>query len=179
MVERERPDLVLADLSLRDSSGLELIKDLVARNPAVKILVLSLHDETVYAERALQAGARGFLMKVAPTEELMDAIRTVLSGLVYVSAKMQERMLSKMTARAGGGDEPMRVLSDREIEVFELIGRGLPTRAIAERLNVGVKTVETHRLHLKEKLHLASSSELVRFAVEWTMQEVSATSQQL
>lgn len=171
LVERERPDLVLVDLSLRESSGLELIKDLTVRIPCIRILVLSLHDETIYAERALQAGAHGFLMKIAPTAELMIAIRSVLDGLVYVSARMQNRLLRKMAQGKEGMTAPFRSLSDREIEVFQLIGEGRSTREIADQLRLGIKAVETHRAHIKLKLNIDSSNELVRFAVGWSMQE--------
>ena len=162
------PDLVIVDLSLAESSGLELIKDLKLRHPSLPALVLSTHDESLYAERALRAGARGYVMKQAPTAEVMNAIRVVLAGELYLSEAMRTKMVHKQLH----GQRPSRTrgiesLTDRELEVFDLIGRGHPTASVAARLHLSVSTVETHRAHIKEKLRLAHATELVRHAVEW------------
>jgi DNA-binding NarL/FixJ family response regulator len=163
-----RPDLVIVDVSLPDSHGIELIKDLRSRYPKLWILVLSMHDETLYAERALRAGAHGYIMKQEPTEVLMAAIRQVLRGKTYLSPRMHERVARRFAsgARAPIASEVER-LSDRELEVFELIGRGRGTRQIARQLRLSPSTVDTHRAHLKEKLQAESGLDLVRRAVEW------------
>ncbi len=167
-IQEAQPDLAIVDISLSESSGLDLIKDLKCQLAALPVLVLSTHDEALYAERALRAGARGYVMKQAPTSEVMKAIRTVLAGELYLSDPMQTRLVrqqfdhSKPRARA-----ELAGLSDRELQVFELLGHGHTTRRIATRLHVSVSTVETHRAHLKEKLRLTNAVQLVRRAVEW------------
>jgi DNA-binding NarL/FixJ family response regulator len=168
-VEKLAPDLVLVDLSMGERSGLELIKDLHALHPHVPVLVFSMHYETLYAERALRAGARGYVMKSEGAEKLISAVRAVLSGNVYLSPVMRDRAVHRFARgpAAVKGDNAA-VLSDRELEVFELIGQGLGTRQISERLKLSTSTVETHRSHIKEKLNLGSATELVRAAVEWT-----------
>lgn len=167
-VNAEPPDLVLCDLSLAERSGLELIKDLHALHPDVPILVFSMHYESLYAERVLRAGARGYIMKSEGASKLLEAIRQVLRGEVYLSEVMRDRAVYRFTHGPGTatGDNSA-ALSDRELEVFELIGQALGTREIAARLHVSRSTVETHRAHIKEKLGLASATELVRAAVEW------------
>jgi DNA-binding NarL/FixJ family response regulator len=159
---------VLLDVSLPDGHGIELVKDLKARYPDLRVLVLSMHDEVLYAERAIRAGASGYIMKQEPTDTVLTAARQILSGKPYLSPKLQERVLQRFAA---GISEPvtseLERLTDRELEVFELIGRGRGTREIAEQLRLSVSTVETHRAHLKEKLELDSAPELVRRAVEW------------
>jgi DNA-binding NarL/FixJ family response regulator len=163
-----KPDLVLVDISLGGTSGIELIKDLGRRCAVLPILVLSTHDELLYAERSLRAGAKGYVMKHEPTERVMAAIRLVLRGGVYLSEQMHSRLLRKM---ARGPTVPqvseMDQLSDRELEVFELIGGGCTTAQIAASLHLGVSTVETYRAHIKEKLKLENATELMRRAVEW------------
>ena len=168
-VERLGPDLVLVDLSMGERSGLELIKDLHALHPHVPVLVFSMHYETLYAERVLRAGARGYVMKSEGAEKLLDAIRCVLGGTVYLSTVMRDRAVHRFARgpAAVKGDNAA-ALSDRELEVFELIGQGLGTRQITARLRLSTSTVETHRAHIKEKLNLQSATELVRAAVEWT-----------
>lgn len=167
-VETLKPDLVIVDISLADANGLELIKNVRARFAALPMLVLSTHDESLYAERAFRAGARGYVMKQAPTAEVMKAIRTVLGGDLYMSEPMRTKLVHR---HLSGGREPggmeVDVLSDRELEVFELIGQGFATRRIAGKLRVSVSTIETHRAHLKQKLRLKDAMELVRRAVEW------------
>ncbi len=165
---RQRPDLILTDLTMPGRSGLEFIKDLRAAHPEVPILVVSMHDEAVYAERALRAGARGYIMKEAGGENLLGAIRQVLRGEVYVSHKMSARILEAVSSRRPrGSSSPIEQLTDREFEVFQLIGQGKGTREIAAELHLSPKTVDVHRSHLKEKLGLADSTALIRHAVRW------------
>ena len=163
-----KPDLVLADISLPDKNGLELIKDMQAIQPGLTVLVISMHDESLYAERVLRAGGRGYIMKQEGGKKLMAAIRQVLSGQIYVSEKMSARILEGFSGqRASTGSSPVDKLSDRELEVLELVGEGKGTREIAGQLHLSVKTVEVHRAHIKEKLGLKTAPELVRFAVRW------------
>jgi DNA-binding NarL/FixJ family response regulator len=172
MLDRCRPDLMIVDLSLKDSSGLELIKRVKARNADVRMLVSSMHDESLYAERVLNAGALGFVSKQEAMEKVIEAIRCVLSGRVYVSAAMQDLLLRRLVVDGGPAPDrsPIETLSDRELEVFELIGRGRGTREIARQLHLSVKTVETYREHIKGKLNLRSASELVSRAVQWVLE---------
>jgi DNA-binding NarL/FixJ family response regulator len=173
-VEASAPDLVLVDISLAETSGIELIKDLTTRHKELRILVLSTHDETLYAERSLRAGARGFVMKHEPTAQVMAAIRLVLGGGIYLSQRMRGRLLHKLARRpAAETGSDLDQLSDRELEVFQLIGRGHSTAQIAAGLNVSVSTVETHRAHIKQKLRLENASELVQRAVEWVQRAAS------
>lgn len=170
-----QPNLAIVDVSLQGTSGIELIKDLKIRYPDMLVLVLSMHDETLYAERVLRAGARGYVMKEAATEKLMTAIRKVLSGQIYLSEKMAARALSKFVRGARDADgSPLERLSDRELQVFELIGRGRSTRQIAETLHLSVKTIESHREHIKEKLRLTTATELVQHAIQWVQFEGSS-----
>lgn len=168
-IEKHAPDLAIVDLSLKYGNGLELIKQLKGRFPELPALVVSMHDETLYAERALRAGAKGYIMKQEATENVVSAVKRVLSGEIYVSRKMSAKLMEKFIhGRAADISSPLERLSDRELEVFQLIGRGLPTRRIAEMLHLSVKTIETHRAHIKEKLKLKNASELVQHAVHWT-----------
>jgi DNA-binding NarL/FixJ family response regulator len=168
VASRFQPDLVLADISLPDKNGLELIKDIHALRPGTSILVVSMHDETLYAERVLRAGARGYIMKQEGGKKLMAAIRTVLTGQIYVSEKMSARILEFFSGHRAETASPIEKLSDREFEVFQLIGKGKGTRDIADYLHLSVKTVEVHRANIKEKLKLKSATALVREAVRWT-----------
>ena len=162
------PDLVIVDLTLPDKNGLELLKDIQAMHPGTLCIVLSMHDESVYAERALRAGARGYVMKEAAADFLVGAIRRVLAGGIYVSETMASRMLEGV---AGGGHRPTTSLigrlTDRELEILEMIGKGVATKIIAERLHISARTVEAHRSHIKEKLGITDGPALVRFAVQW------------
>lgn len=173
-VSRHKPDVVLVDLSLQDGSGLELIKNLKAIHPMLPMLVLSTHDEAYYAERAVRAGALGYVMKRENSQTVLQAIRTVLGHQVFLSKPMRERMLQKMV---GGTSAPKETgisqLSDREMEVFQLIGEGQTTRQVARKLHLSLSTVETHRTHIKEKLNLENATELMRAAVEWNQARVS------
>ena len=163
-----KPDLALVDISLPDKSGLELIKDLHALHPELRVLVVSMHDESLYAERVLRAGGRGYVMKQEGGRKLMEAIRHVLSGQIYVSEKMSARILEIFSGgRRDGTGSPVGRLTDREFEVFQLIGQGKGTREIAGHLKLSVKTVEVHRARIKEKLGIKSATDLVRFAVRW------------
>lgn len=163
-----RPDLVLTDLTMPGRSGLEFIKDLLAADERLAVLVISMHDEVVYAERALRAGARGYIMKEAGGENLLAAIRQILRGEVYVSQRMSARILAGMSgAKPRGSSSPIEKLTDREFEVFQLIGQGKSTRDIATQLNLSTKTVDVHRSHIKEKLELKDVTALVRHAVRW------------
>lgn len=168
VIGRVNPDLVIADISLQGSNGIELVKSLKAAWPDLKILVLSTHDEALYAERALRAGALGYVMKQESPDSVLLAIRKVLEGKVYVSPDMSTQMISKLV---NGGHHPAASpidgLSDRELEVLEKIGHGRSSRQIAEELRLSVKTIESHRAHIKQKLNLTTSNELVRFAVQW------------
>lgn len=165
---RTRPDLVLTDLTMPGRSGLEFIKDLLAADERLAVLVISMHDEVVYAERALRAGARGYIMKEAGGENLLAAIRQILRGEVYVSPRMSARILDGMSGtKPRRSSSPIEKLTDREFEIFQLIGQGKSTRDIATQLNLSSKTVDVHRSHIKEKLALKDVTALVRHAVRW------------
>lgn len=165
-------DIVLVDMSLPGISGIELIKILRSRFPAIQILVISSYDESLYAERALRAGAKGYIMKQEATEKVLSAIRQILSGEVYLSEKMRSKMLQRIIDnRFETPTSPVSHLSDKEIDVLRLIGKGLRTSEIASDLSRSVKTVEAHRANLKEKLGLKNATELVRFAVQWVESE--------
>ena len=171
-----RADVVVIDVALGERSGLELVKDVRARWPDMPMLVLSMHDEMLFAERALRAGAKGYIMKQEATEKVMEGIRRVLGGELYVSEKMAARLMSQAVNNKGSPKEnPLARLSDRELEVFTMIGHGLGTREIAGRLILSVKTVEAHREHIKEKLNLKNGTELMRFAVQYTLQDATGT----
>ncbi len=166
----DRPDVAIVDLSLGMTSGLQLLKRLDASDPDVRVLILSMHDETLHAERALAAGARGYIMKHEAVHNLIGAIRCVASGKTYVSPQMSERIVARVSARGATPDEPapLERLTDREREVFGLIGRGVATRNIAKQLDLSTKTIETYQARIKEKLGLANGHELIRAAVNWT-----------
>ncbi|MEM0961217.1 MAG: response regulator transcription factor [Bacteroidota bacterium] len=162
------PDLVITDISLPGMNGLELLKNLLARRPDLPILVVSRHDEDLYAERAVRAGARGYVSKLAAGDDIVSAVRRVLRGGIHLSEELKDRML--FGAAAGVKDatqSPLEVLSDRELEVFEMTGRGVATREIADRLHLSVKTVESYRSRIKAKLGLANGTELMKHAVTW------------
>jgi DNA-binding NarL/FixJ family response regulator len=161
-------DLVLTDMTMPGRSGLDFLKDLQALHPALPILVVSMHDELIYAERALRAGARGYIMKEAGGENLLAAIRQVFSGLVYVSPRMSALLLDSFSSRKSrAADSPLGKLTDREFEIFQLIGQGRSTRDIAQQLGLSPKTVDVHRANLKAKLELRDTTALVRHAVRW------------
>ncbi len=167
-ISQINPDLVVVDISLPGMSGIELIKHLLALNPNLKTLVMSRHDESLYAERAIRAGAKGYVMKLEADDQLVKAVRRVLSGGIYVSDEINARLLLKMAAgRQNIVASPLEVLSDRELEVFELTGRGKGTREIARRLHLSIKTVESYRARIKEKLNLKNAAALMQHAVQW------------
>jgi len=167
------PDMAIVDITLKDTYGIELIKQLKELYPKLPILVLSMHEESMYGERALRAGAKGYLTKQEASKKIIDAIRRILRGEIYVSENLASVLVQKVAggnAQAGGGS-PVDALTDRELEVFQLLGAGLSVRDIAERLFVSTKTVEAHREHIKTKLRFKTSGELLRFAIQYTLQE--------
>jgi len=165
---RCKPDLAIVDISLKDSSGIDLIKDFRLRFPGLLVLVLSMHDESLYAERVLRAGACGYVTKEEAPEQLLEALRRVLEGDLYVSQKVASRMIHKLVeGRPDEGGLPVDRLSDRQLQIYGMIGRGIGTRQIAQKLHLSVKTVESHRENIKIKLGLADGSELLRHAIEW------------
>jgi DNA-binding NarL/FixJ family response regulator len=167
-IPTKRPDLAIVDLTLKNSDGLELIKDIRVRWPKVRMLVVSMHDESLYAERAIRAGALGYITKQEATRKILVAIRRVLAGSIYLNEKIACRIISRLTSRdASVGATPTELLSDRELKVFDLTGSGLNTSEIAGRLHIAVKTVETYRARIKEKLNLKDSSALLRLAISW------------
>lgn len=164
---KTKPDLAIVDLSLEDGSGLDLIRSLLEAAPDIRVLVLSMHDEALFAERALRAGAHGYIMKQEAIDGLVHAIDEVLSGRLFVSERIAQHLLERVGHEAARSGGRLGNLTDRELEVFELIGRGLSTAAIADRLQVSVKTVETYRSNIKTKLDLKDAADLIRFAATW------------
>jgi DNA-binding NarL/FixJ family response regulator len=167
-LKKVKPDLTIVDISLRGIDGIELTKLIRARFENIPVLVVSMHDESLYAERALRAGARGYIMKQEAIEKMMEAIRKVLRGELYVSERVSANIVKRFVdGKAEGVSSPEELLSDREMEVFQLIGQGFGTRQIADQLHVSVKTVETYRANIKEKLNLKNATELMKHAVHW------------
>ncbi len=168
LVSTARPDLIVLDLTLRDSSGLELLKDLHVQHPGIAVLVLSMHDESLYAERAIRAGARGYITKQEATKNVLLAIRTVLAGNIYLSearlAELTAKMAGRPRAQIGLGIDS---LTDRELLVFELLGQGLGTRDISSQLCLDMRTVETYRARIKQKLNLEDGTQLLQHAIRW------------
>jgi DNA-binding NarL/FixJ family response regulator len=168
------PDLAMLDISLPGTNGIELIKAMKAERPKLAILMLSMHDESLYALRALRAGALGYVMKGEALTHVITALRKVLKGEIYVSPRFSEKLIFKAIQSLDGGmGSPVDRLSDRELEVLELLGRGFGTREIADELHLSVKTIETHRAHIKEKLGFHDAGEMVRFAIDWVAQEAA------
>lgn len=165
-----RPDLLIVDVSLKGESGIDLIKQIKANERRVKVLVCSIHEDLYFAERALNAGALGYVNKQEATDRLLDAIRTVLDGRVYLAPKMVARLLQRAVGSAAHASDPVDRLTDRELEIVELIGKALTTSEIAETLHLSPKTVETHREHIKAKLTLRNGAELTRWAVQWVLE---------
>jgi DNA-binding NarL/FixJ family response regulator len=167
-IRAQCPGLVILDISLKHSHGLELLKDLKQLYPKLPVLVLSMHDEALYAERALRAGALGYITKEEATINVLSAIRRVLTGEVYLSQRMAARLMKNLVGgQSPAPGSPLEVLADRELEVFLMIGRGAGTRQIAEELRLGIKTVESYRARIKEKLKLADGNELLQQAIHW------------
>ena len=173
-IKKFKPDLALVDITLPRKSGLVLIKDIRLWAPDVYVLVLSMHDENLYAERVLRAGGHGYIMKNEGGEKLLQAMRQVLDGKTFVSEKVSSWIVDTFAGRRKeNGDSSLGLLTDREFEVFELLGQGLPTNEIGQRLHLSSKTVDSHRLHIKEKLQLSSLPELLRYAVRWAATEAA------
>jgi DNA-binding NarL/FixJ family response regulator len=166
-IARHQPHLAIVDITLPDSHGLELVKDLHTRDPGLRLLVFSMHDENLYGERVLRAGARGYVMKKDPPERVVDAVRNVLSGRLAVSDTLAQKLLGSLHGQHSNSSASVELLSDRELEVFQFLGQGLSTKEIAERLNRGIKTIETYRTRIKDKLAIASAPELVAKAAAW------------
>jgi len=167
-IERLTVDIAVVDISLKDSYGIDLVKEIQDRWPSLPVLVLSMHDESFYAERVLRAGARGYVTKAEASSKVIEGIRKVLDGGVYVSEAMSAKMLTKLVGSHGDRARfPIDTLSDREFEVFELIGQGLKTRQIAQRLHLSTKTIDAHREHIKKKLKLETATDLLMYAVQW------------
>jgi DNA-binding NarL/FixJ family response regulator len=165
------PDLVIVDISLKNGNGIDLVKRLKAKDPSLVILVWSMHPENLYAERALRAGARGYVSKGKSASQIMDAVHTVLDGRTYLSPEMSEKLLGRVI---GGGHQEMtassvETLTDRELEAFEFLGQGMTTQQIASKMHVSRKTIETYRARIKEKLGLANAVELIQHAVQWVL----------
>jgi DNA-binding NarL/FixJ family response regulator len=167
-----RPDVLIVDISLNGPDGLDLLKSIRTTHPTLPVLILSMHDELIYAERALRAGANGYIMKQEATEKVLVAVRRILSGEIYVSDRIANKMLKHYITGSGTlRNSSIADLSDRELEVFRLIGEGHGTRQIAEELHISVKTVESYQAHIKEKLSLRSARELMQHAIQWSMNE--------
>ena len=162
-----KPDLVIIDISLPGKNGLDLIKEIRGEQKTVALLVHSMHDESLYVERVLRAGAQGYIMKQEGARRVIEAVRKVLAGEIYVSQAMSGKILEIFSGRRPVAEDPVEGLSDRQFEIFQMIGKGRGTRAIAEDLGVSVKTVDAHRANIKEKLQLQSGNELIRYAVRW------------
>lgn len=176
-VNASKPDLVVTDITLPGKSGIELIKDIHAMQPGLLVLVISMHDEALYVERVLRAGARGYIMKQEGGKKILEAIRQVLGGKIYVSEKMSAKILEIFSGgRPEAAASPIEKLTDREFEIFQLIGKGLSTVQMAQHLHLSPKTVEVHRANIKSKLQIATASELLRYAVRWLESQASQSS---
>lgn len=166
--KKKLPEIVILDVTLKNANGIEVLKNLKVHFPNIRVLMLSMHDENLYALRALKAGAQGYIMKAAATEKVVQAIRQILGGELYLSDVMAKKTMAQLVGRRKEpGASPLEDLSDRELEVFTMVGEGLTTRQIAEKLHLSVKTIETHKAHIKEKLNLQSATELVQHAIHW------------
>jgi DNA-binding NarL/FixJ family response regulator len=169
-IETLRPDIVVLDISLSGPDGLDVLKEIRMKTASLPVLILSMHDETIYAERAMRAGANGYIMKQEATEKVLVAIRRILQGEVYLSDRLTNTMLQQYVRRGSAAKgSPLLNLTDRELEVFRLIGVGHGTRQIADELHLSVKTIESYQAHIKEKLALRNARELVQHAIEWTV----------
>jgi len=171
LVNSTKPDLVVVDISLKSGNGIELIKRIKSRQPKIKMLVSSMHDENLYAQRALNAGAMGYVNKQEATEKVVEAILHVLRGEIFLSPAMRERLLHRLVRDPNAlNQSPVETLSDRELEVFQQIGTGLTTRQIAKEMHLSAKTIETYREHIKTKLSIDTAAELSRHAVQWVLE---------
>ncbi len=174
VIGRQLPDLAIVDLTLKRSNGLDLIKDLRAMHPGLRILVVSMQEENLYAERVIRAGAHGYITKQEATRKILEAIRMVLAGKVYLSDALSADILSRMVGKSKAPGSSFELLTDRELQVFDLVGQGFGTRQIAEQLGLDVKTVETYRARIKDKLELKDASELLRKAIAWKLDNPTA-----
>ena len=169
ILKKLKPDLVIVDISLQGIDGIELIKIMKVRFSGLPVLVVSMHDESIFAERALRAGARGYIMKQEAIERMMEAIRKVLKGDLYISERVSKNIVKRfIDGKAEASSSPVEILSDRELEVFQLIGQGYGTSQIAQELHLSIKTVESYRANIKEKLKLKNATELIKHAVHWS-----------
>lgn len=171
VIEKQKPDLVIIDLSLIDGNGLELIKNIRVLYPHLLILVMSMHDENIYAERSVRAGANGYIMKCEASENIIKAIRKIIAGELYLSKRIRNKILEKVLKYKQTDCSPLELLSDREIEVFQLIAEGLKRSAVAKKLNASVSTIDTHYAHIKKKLGLKNSNQLTKFAMNFFLNE--------
>jgi DNA-binding NarL/FixJ family response regulator len=163
-----KPDVVVLDITLANANGIEVLKNLRVHFPDLRVLMLSMHDENLYAMRSMKAGAHGYIMKSSATEHVVTAIRQVLKGEIYLSDGLAKRTMAQMVGRKKEpGASPLEDLSDRELEVFQMVGEGLTTRKIADKLHLSIKTIETHKAHIKEKLNLQNATELTQHAIHW------------
>ena len=170
-LEETRPDVVVVDLSLPSGHGLDLIRKIRLHDERIRILVSTMHDESLFAERTLRAGAAGFINKQEAPEKIIDALRQVLRGNVYLSSHIANRLLLRLRGDQSTEEDPVHRLTDRELEVFEMIGKGLPVRKIAKNLGLSHKTIEAHREKIKVKLHLNNGSEMTRYATQWVLED--------
>jgi DNA-binding NarL/FixJ family response regulator len=170
-VEKLHPDLVLLDMSLPGKGGLELLKDIRAIAPQMPVLIISMHDETLYAERVIKAGGRGYIMKQEGPEKIVQAIRKVLGGSISVSERIAAQILDAMSGSKGGTNSSVSTLTDREFEVYRLLGQGKEPHEIARTLHLSIKTVDTHRAHIRQKLGLRNATELIHHATRWTAEQ--------
>ncbi|MFA6187199.1 MAG: response regulator transcription factor [Phycisphaerae bacterium] len=167
-IDELKPDIVITDISLKNSDGIELTKNIKARCPGLPVIIFSVHDESIYAERALSAGAKAYLMKDGVSENIIKAIRTVLSGEIYVSDAISKKFLHRIAGdKAGTTKTPIENLSAREFEIFRLIGEGLKASQMAKQLHLSIKTIETYRSRIKEKLNLPNASKLLQYSIKW------------
>ena len=171
LISKMKFDIAVIDVGLEGMNGIELMKNIRARSPKLPVLVLSMYDEDVFAERALRAGAKGYLTKKEPPEKLIECLRKILGGKICVSAAVEEKIFDRIVANKMGSGSPVESLSDRELEVFQLIGQGFKAGQIAEKLNLSIKTVETYREQVKVKLNLEHASDLARYAIRWAKTE--------
>jgi DNA-binding NarL/FixJ family response regulator len=178
-IKELRPDGVIIDITLRQGDGMELVRDVRAQHSELPILVLSMHDEAIYAERMLSAGANGYIMKHAASEHFLEALRRVLEGRVYVSDPISNNMIQKLAAGANYAANPIDRLSNRELQIVHMIGKGMSTKETAHSLNLSIKTVESHRQRIKRKLNLNTGTQLVQYAVNWFTGRVAGDPAQL
>ncbi len=169
LVEKLEPHIAIVDVSLKGTSGIEFVKNALSMRPRLLVLMMSMYDELLYAPRAFRAGARGYIMKHEASDKILTAVRQIMEGKAYISPRLKEKLAERvLVSRSNEVEDPVEQLSDREMEVFELIGDGFTTRQIAKRLNLSVKTIDSYREHLKIKLHVGDAPDLLQHAIRWT-----------